>query len=431
MRISRSARNWLQKTIRIEVLRKVKRYHNYLRRIECGLIGFLLPGLLCSQVVAGTLFAIKQTDVDFLLVEIDTMTFQITEVGPLQTQFRAGGLGWDPQNERLYMVSAVDNYLWTIDPDSGRADIVAEHHPQYYNISFESLTYNCSDDLLYSTTYRGRFYSINPNDATAELISTSTSGEDVANDHFSALTYNFRQDALLGIRTDGATLFRLDWLKRKGKTLLADLEDGFDRFGLAYDPDLNRYWAVNEAGELLSFDPSSFEHTVHRTGLGRLDGLAYRHTLACEKRPFMINFGLTDAWFDATNPGQGFFVNLLLEVGVFFVGWFTFDLERPLNSSTAILGENGHRWLTAQGNYHENKAVLKIYLTEGGVFDSKEPLTETNEIGEMIMTFQDCKRVSLGYSIPYLAIQDHVDLVRVSDDRVPFCIEQEFLAQPD
>jgi len=431
MRISKFAKNWPQKTIRIEVLRKVKSNRKCLKRMVCYFSGALLACLLCSPAVAGTLFSVKQTDVDFLLVKIDTLSFQVTEIGSLQTQFLAGGLGWDPQNEKLYMVNALDNYLWTIDPNSGRADIVGEHHAQYYNISFQSLTYNCSDELLYSTTYRGRFYSIDPNNATAELISTSTSGESVGNDHFSALAYNFRQDALLGIRTDGATLFRLDWLKQKGKTLLADLENDFDRFGLAYDPDLNRYWTVNEAGELLSFDPSNFEHTVHRTGLGKLDGLAYRHTRACEKRPFMINFGLTDAWFDETNPGQGFFVNVLPEINLFFLGWFTFDLERPLDSSTAILGENGHRWLTAQGSYAENKAILELYLTQDGVFDSEEPQSKTSEYGELIMIFQDCKRASLEYSIPELALQENIELVRISDDRAPFCIEREFLTQPD
>jgi len=33
------------------------------------------------------------------------------------------------------------------------------------------------------------------------------------------------------------------------------------------------------------------------------------------------------------------------------MAWFTHDTERPDTGVEAILGEPGHRWLTAQGPY--------------------------------------------------------------------------------
>jgi len=52
------------------------------------------------------------------------------------------------------------------------------------------------------------------------------------------------------------------------------------------------------------------------------------------------------------------------------------NVERPPESVTALLGEPGHRWLTAQGPYDGNSANLTVYLTEGGVFVSAEPVSD-------------------------------------------------------
>jgi hypothetical protein len=380
---------------------------------------------------AGTLFSLLRMGGENLLVEIDTGTFQITEIGSIQASYSSGGLAWDPESETLYMVNA-DQYLWSIDTGTGRADIIGEHHHQLTNPGFISLAYDCQNRNLWATEYRGGFYSINPLDASSERVSTSSWGEHFPAGGMFGLAYNYRQNALLSYQGSNGILYRLNWRDGGGKVILADFEEAVEYNGLTWDPDLNVYWAVNSNGRLVSFDPAAdYEMTIHGTGLGNLNGLAYKHSNACQQRPFQINFGLTDAWFDENLPGQGFFFNVFPQEKTMFVSWFTYDLDRPPDDQKALLGESGHRWLTAQGSYADDTADLPVYLTRGGLFDSKQAVAETEEYGNMQINFQNCEAAVLNFSIPSLDIQDSVQLVRVSDDRVSFCEEMEFRTQAD
>ena len=60
-----------------------------------------------------------------------------------------------------------------------------------------------------------------------------------------------------------------------------------------------------------------------------------------------FNPGLNDTWFNADTVGQGFFITVFPDIGKVFLAWFTYDTERPPEDVTAILGEPGHRWITA------------------------------------------------------------------------------------
>ena len=54
---------------------------------------------------------------------------------------------------------------------------------------------------------------------------------------------------------------------------------------------------------------------------------------------FQINAGLNDAWFDPDTDGQGFLITVFQESAVMFLAWFTYDVERPPEDVTAMLGE--------------------------------------------------------------------------------------------
>jgi sugar lactone lactonase YvrE len=97
------------------------------------------------------------------------------------------------------------------------------------------------------------------------------------------------------------------------------------------------------------------EATVERGagGLLKPNAVVLREQFA----DFVINAGLNDAWFNASTPGQGFFVTVFPDSGQVFLAWFTYDTERPDESVTAILGEPGHRWLTAFGPYEGDTAT--------------------------------------------------------------------------
>ncbi len=137
---------------------------------------------------------------------------------------------------------------------------------------------------------------------------------------------------------------------------------------------------------------------------------------------FKINAGLNDTWFDQATAGQGFLIAVLPETGIVFVAWFTYDTERPPEDVTAILGDPGHRWLTAQGPFSGDTALLDVYQTAGGVFDSSEPQPDPAlKIGTMTITWHDCENATLTYDIEPPAVMGTIELSRIVDDNVALC----------
>lgn len=136
---------------------------------------------------------------------------------------------------------------------------------------------------------------------------------------------------------------------------------------------------------------------------------------------FLINPGLNDAWYYPATAGQGFLISVFEEAGLVFLAWFTFDVERPPEGVTAILGEPGHRWLTAQGPFDGDKAELLVYETSGGVFDSPEPaVNPPDAVGTITVQWTDCNSATLTYDIDS-AGQGTIPLQRIVEDNVPLC----------
>jgi hypothetical protein len=137
----------------------------------------------------------------------------------------------------------------------------------------------------------------------------------------------------------------------------------------------------------------------------------------------IITAGINDAWFEEATSGQGFFITALPDAGIVFLSWFTYDTERPPADATAVLGEPGHRWLTAQGPYAGDTAVLDVYETVGGVFDSVQPVPQTsNPIGTIVITWQDCLHATLDYDLPAQGLDGRINLVRIAADNVALCV---------
>jgi hypothetical protein len=117
------------------------------------------------------------------------------------------------------------------------------------------------------------------------------------------------------------------------------------------------------------------------------------------------------------------FITVFPETGQLFLAWFTFDTERPPEDVTAILGEPGHRWLTAQGPFDGSTAELTVYLTQGGVFDSAQPpaTTDQNGYGTMLVQFLTCNEGRVSYDIPSLALAGEIPIQRIVADKVALC----------
>ena len=152
-----------------------------------------------------------------------------------------------------------------------------------------------------------------------------------------------------------------------------------------------------------------------------------------EADAFTINAGLNDAWFYPPTNGQGFFVNVFEDRGEVFVGWFTYDVMRPPEDVEAILGEPGHRWLTAQGPFSGDTATLDVYVSQGGVFDSPEPPVNTPDnpptlIGTMEITWTDCNTAEVRYDLTSPERSGMIPIERITLDNVALC---EALSQPN
>ena len=138
---------------------------------------------------------------------------------------------------------------------------------------------------------------------------------------------------------------------------------------------------------------------------------------------FTINAGLNDAWINPATLGQGFLITVFPSSKSMILASFTYDTERPPEGAVAMLGEPGHRWLTAQGPYAGDTATLTVYVTQGGVFDAAEPAAETNLDGDGSITieFADCNAGLLSYEINSLGISGVIPIQRIVTENVPLC----------
>jgi peptidyl-prolyl cis-trans isomerase A (cyclophilin A) len=146
-----------------------------------------------------------------------------------------------------------------------------------------------------------------------------------------------------------------------------------------------------------------------------------------EVNDFLINPGLNDAWYYPVTNGQGFLIIVFPLREEIFLAWFTYDTVRPDDSVTAMLGEPGHRWLTAQGPYAGNKAILDIIVSEGGIFDSGTPVPIRRLDGTLTIEFSDCTAATITYDIPSVDRQGVIPIQRVTPDNVALC---EALGEP-
>lgn len=119
---------------------------------------------------------------------------------------------------------------------------------------------------------------------------------------------------------------------------------------------------------------------------GGYEGLVYAFRLSES-----VSFGHSGAWANLSTLGQGQLVDVDAENEFIFLSWFTY---------TDAVSENPReqRWLTAQGNYIGNKAVLPLYETLGGQFDVPKPVS-TEQIGKVTLSFTDCGLGRMSYRI--------------------------------
>jgi hypothetical protein len=184
----------------------------------------------------------------------------------------------------------------------------------------------------------------------------------------------------------------------------------------------------NDQWETALLAESSFQ--ISTFGLGEdksvyLSGLSSGIYLISDgevvSEPLRITAGFNDAWFNPATNGQGFLITVFPDAETLFLAWFTYDLERPAEGVSAVLGEPGHRWLTAAGSYSGNTATLEIDSVEGGVFDSGIPPVSHNPDGTIKIEFTTCNAGTLTYQIESAGVEGVIPIERVAPDNLALC----------
>ena len=178
---------------------------------------------------------------------------------------------------------------------------------------------------------------------------------------------------------------------------------------------------VSGSADIVIPAAGSYTFSLQCSGGGSSDSDSVLVTATEPSPPFVINAGITDSWYYPATAGQGFFIIVWEEQQTMFLAWFTYDVTRPPEDVTAILGEPGHRWITAQGAFSGDTATLEVNVTSGGTFDSADPPVSTAPDGSMTVQFSSCTEGVISYRIDSLGLTGTVPIERIVLDRVPLC----------
>lgn len=152
------------------------------------------------------------------------------------------------------------------------------------------------------------------------------------------------------------------------------------------------------------------------TEFGTVDDTANVISILADSLEIQINAGQSGAWFNPDTSGQGVFIDVEPAEQFMFLSWFTY-------THAATENPNEQRWLTAQGKYSGNKAQLDLFETLGGRFDDPQVVT-TTQIGEVSLSFGDCRQGQMTYSIDEEGLLGEFPLLRVIPGSGNVCEER-------
>jgi hypothetical protein len=138
--------------------------------------------------------------------------------------------------------------------------------------------------------------------------------------------------------------------------------------------------------------------------------------------PFRITHAMAGGWYNPATNGQGLVLDVFDKLNQMFAAWFTYDLERPDPGVTAMIGDPGHRWVTAQGPFEGDTADLLLYWTEGGVFDSADPAPGAAvQDGTLEIEFSDCLNGTVTYDLGSGNTSGQFPIQRLANDAEDLC----------
>jgi len=226
--------------------------------------------------------------------------------------------------------------------------------------------------------------------------------------------------------------------------------DSFGRIIVA-DRDNHRIQVCNDTGACVAFGafgtaPGQFNHPSgiavdnnNRVVVTEEDGNRIQ-VLRIDTTGFQINPGLSGSWANFDTLGQGFFIDVLPDIPLIFLAWFTWESEQAAparfkstieklaksgNALQAELGDDNHRWITAQGPYTGNIAVLSVTVTSGGIFNDPQAVVNSDPgtQGTITLTFSDCENGLAEYDLTASGLSGQVPFRRLAQDNVSYCDE--------
>jgi hypothetical protein len=358
------------------------------------------------------------------LQRIDTTTFELELIGELGFEYRRGGLAWDPEAGKLIVVADPTSQeenpkLYLVDPNTANWELIGTvkldedlSGTQPYGLEYIAET----GQLLLS--YKSKVVRVNLSTLAVSKVADSDSN----GNQFGGLAYDTVTKRLYTTDFDGSSYL----VKTSDDSITPDCAGtSFFQGGFAYDPVRDGFWQLNLDGVLNDLWSRTMAPTcvsTFRAGDAGpwADSLTF---VSDEDLGFGITTAFNDAWYNPLTDGQGFMIAVLPNQKQMFLTWFTYDVERPPEDVTAMLGEPGHRWLTAQGPYEGDTANLKISVTSGGVFDSPSPPATTDPEGDgtIKLQFADCENGLLEYEITSLGLSGSIPIERVALDNVSSC----------
>lgn len=103
-------------------------------------------------------------------------------------------------------------------------------------------------------------------------------------------------------------------------------------------------------------------------------------------------FGLTGAWYDPDESGQGFQLTFDPIEGTLFGAWYTYDTEAG--------GTDTQRWYSLQATLASDdvSADITIYRNTGGTF-AAPPVTHAEPVGTGTLAFDSCTSGTFAYTM--------------------------------
>jgi hypothetical protein len=204
-----------------------------------------------------------------VLRTIDLDRGTLNDVGPLGVQVAFGDLAWDRVNQKLYMVDGRGaKALYTVDTSTGAATLVGTHGlTDAFALAFNPAAQN----QLFLVTAPGTqnsLYRVNPATGVPTLVANLAG----STSRMEGIVFDGKRNVFVGATVSG-TIHAIN--VNNGAITQIGTASSMNDFGMTYDPIVDKFWAVDVSGRLISIDPNAnYVSAVVAQSIGLHPGIA-------------------------------------------------------------------------------------------------------------------------------------------------------------